>query len=671
MTEQEKDDLRALKARMVERLGELTKRKGRKLRAVWNTDERLKRYVMGVARDPDGHNVWEVCAVVRFYELLERYDWHAVRAKLVIHMQETLRYQTDDGLRRIRLQPVQAFMVAVPFGLVRKVKVREFDQRKGRMVTVERLRRVIRNVVWMVPRKFGKTTLIAGLGVTEFFFGPSDAEVDVVSTTSRQAKICYNMIKTAMMDLVRSNELLQHVKLRYNRESIFYENPLDGAQRVSVYGDNPDALNGLKPSMVIEDESAAMSDTPGKAGNESRNTLESGQGPRTEPLSFQITTASKYVTGPFAVSLRGIKGVLSGELRNDELFAMLFCPDVDDREDDPNTWRKVHPMLGETVQEDYYEKEWLKARDNVTYLNEFRTKQLNVFAIEETKAWISAETVDKLMVDWEPMGWPVLRENRNAPVYRAMIGVDLAQKWDFTAVSIAVFRHDLNQMWVHTKYFLPDGVRVWVEPKVGGGGETTAYGKGDGAAKDGRDGDTYWKEDENYVYFQEGAMDGEIHSGHPNGRMYKRWIDSGEIVLTHGTIVDYDVVARYIYDLAQRFRVDKIGYDDYKWQEFASKLARMGGQQGLVAFGQTYGDFTPPTKAFELGVERGTILLARSEVTKWCFSNAILDEDPRGNVKPMKSGEYNRIDGVITSVMACGLMFDVGTVRHSKNNFEK
>ena len=666
MTEEEKRELRALKVAKVEDLRGWVKKRTRKIKAVWTTDERLKTYVMEVARCPERHNVWEICAVVRFFELLEKYEWHEKRAKLQINMQERLRHRTDDGLREIRLQPVQAFMVAVPFGIVRKVDVRGKHGERRRAV-----RRVIRSVVWMVPRKFGKTTLIAGFGVTEFFFGPYDAEVDVVSTTGRQAKICYNMIKLSMMDLVSREPSLQGVRLMYNRESLFYENPLDGAAQVNVFGDNPDALNGLKPSLAIEDESASMEDTPSKAGNESRNTLESGQGPREEPLSFQITTASKYVNGPFAQSLIGIKDVLAGKSQNDAMFAMLFCPDVDDREDDPATWHKCHPMLGETVQADYYEMEWLKAKDNATYINEFRTKMLNVFAVEQTKAWISTETVEKLMVDFEPMQWPLKQRGVVSP-FRAMIGIDLSEKWDFTAVSLAVFRKDLNQIWVHTKYFLPDGVRVWVEPKTGQPNmAATATDGTEGQPRTAADGDTYWKEDLHYVYRQEQAFDGEIHSAHPNKKLYRHWIETGEMELTHGTIVDYDVVAQYIYELSRRFTIDKIGYDDYKWQEFADKLARMGGSDELVAFGQTYGDFTPPTKSFELGVERGTILLAKNEVTKWCFGNAILDTDPRGNVKPMKKGQYMRIDGVITAIMACGLLFDVGHTRHNKNNFEK
>ncbi len=650
MTENEKVEERALKVRKVVELAEVSRKRGKKIRSVWDTDPRLKVYLQEVAKNPEAHNVWEISAVVRFYEMLERYEWHPKRAKLVIRIMEMLTFKTDQGQRPIVLQPVQVFMCAVPFGLVKWVKV-EHRNKMGKKVVEKKVRRVIQKVVWMVPRKFGKTTLISGLGVTEFFFGPYDAEVDVVSTTSRQAKICYNMIKLAMMDLVANHPLLQGVQLRYNRESLFYDNPLDGAAQINVFGDNPDALNGLKPSMAIEDESASMDDTPSKAGNESRNTLESGQGTREEPLSFQITTASKYVNGPFAQSLKGIKEVLAGTSKNDQLFAMLFCPDCDDREDDPRTWRKCHPMLGETVQADFYEREWAKAKDDATYINEFRTKQLNIFAVPQTEAWISSETVKKLAIDWDPLNMP-LRSG-----VRAMMAVDLAQKWDFTAVSTAIYREDIRQIWVHTKYFLPDGVRVWVVPKT----RDTIVDTSD---------PTYWKEDESYVYHQDQPYDGEIYSGHPNKKLYKKWIEDGKMELTHGTIVDYDAVAKYMYEVASRLRVEKIGYDDYKWQEFANHLARMGGSEALVAFGQTYGDFTAPTIFFERGVERGSILVSQSPVTEWCFSNAVLDTDARQNVKPMKLGEYRRIDGVITSVMACGLWSDLGHTRHDKNNFK-
>lgn len=654
MTEAERDEERALRKMMVERIAMLIRTRSKKIRRVWATDERIKKYMQHVGKHPDEHNVWEIAAVVRFYEMLDRYEWHEKRARLVIHILETLRYKTGTALRRIALEPVQVFMVAVPFGLVKWV-VRERTNDHHQVVREKVLQRVTRQVVWMVPRKFGKTTLIAGLAVVEFFFGPYDAEVDVVSTTSKQAKICFNMIKTAMKDLVANTPELERVRLKFNREQLTYEDELDGAASVNVFADNPDALNGLKPSMAIEDESASFADTPSKSGSESRNTLESGQGTHEEPLTFQITTASKHVHGPFASSLDGYKKILAGLLMNDDVQVMLFCPDIDDKEDDPAVWHKVHPMLGRTVQSDFYEREWAKAKVDRLYLNEFRTKQLNIFDAEVSRAWIKPQTVARNMVEWDPLKMPV------GSGVRAMIAVDLAQKWDFTAVTTAIYREDLRQIWTHTKYFLPDGISVWAQTEE----DAAMYGRDE----DG--GPTVWKTVGDTVWLEDEPFDGKIHSGHPNAGIYQRWIDSGEMELTHGVIVDYDVVAQYIYEVSRRLAVEKIGYDDYKWREFANYLARLGGSDPLTPFGQTYGDFTAPTVFFEKGVETGNIVLAKNEVTIFCFENAVLDTDARENVKPVKAGDYRRIDGAITNVMACGLWSDLGHTRHNRRDFEQ
>jgi phage terminase large subunit-like protein len=114
-------------------------------------------------------------------------------------------------------------------------------------------------------------------------------------------------------------------------------------------------------------------------------------GARREPLVVTITTASEVIDGPFAQELDGIKRVLRGELENDRVFGALFMPDVDDKEDDPNTWAKVQPHMGVTVQADYYEQAWGEAQLSAENRMVFRTKLLNIFAENERRSWISAE----------------------------------------------------------------------------------------------------------------------------------------------------------------------------------------------------------------------------------------------------------------------------------------
>ena len=58
--------------------------------------------------------------------------------------------------------------------------------------------------------------------------------------------------------------------------------------------------------------------------------------------------------GPFVDLLNYYKKVLREEAENDNIFAHIFEPDVDDEEGDVNTWRKVH--MGITVRFFYQER---------------------------------------------------------------------------------------------------------------------------------------------------------------------------------------------------------------------------------------------------------------------------------------------------------------------------
>lgn len=110
-----------------------------------------------------------------------------------------------------------------------------------------------------------------------------------------------------------------------------------------------------------------------------KNVLTSSMGVRENPLTIIITTTSDKLNSPFVELLNSYKSILRGELQNDSVFAHIFEPDVDDAEDDPETWKKVQPHLGVTVQYDFYEEEYKKALLTSDDMLTFRTKQLNIF----------------------------------------------------------------------------------------------------------------------------------------------------------------------------------------------------------------------------------------------------------------------------------------------------
>ena len=151
---------------------------------------------------------------------------------------------------------------------------------------------------------------------------------------------------------------------------------------------NARTKDGLNASTVIMDEFSQARDS------ELLNVLTTSMGVRENPLTVIITTASDVFDGPFYPMLTGYKEILLGKYEDDTVFAHLFEPDVDDREDDPATWRKVHPHLGVTVQPTFYDEEWKKTRRaGAELLLAFRTKLLNLYTEDETQSWISSTMI--------------------------------------------------------------------------------------------------------------------------------------------------------------------------------------------------------------------------------------------------------------------------------------
>ena len=118
-------------------------------------------------------------------------------------------------------------------------------------------------------------------------------------------------------------------------------------------------------------------------------------GARLNPLTVVITTASDKETAPFVEMLKMYKAILRGEIENDSIFAHIFEPDIDDEEGDPATWRKVQPHMGITVYEDFYIDAYQKALYSAPDALEFRTKLLNVFAVDSTTKWIEAKQIEE------------------------------------------------------------------------------------------------------------------------------------------------------------------------------------------------------------------------------------------------------------------------------------
>ena len=576
MTEEEKHTLRRLKADTAKALGAMADTCRERYRyALDDTDSRIGDYCEGVMRYPDGHNVYELLAVRRFFAMLDRNEWKPKRVKNFFKFYEFLRFSGMNGRQRYRLTPVQAFQFANIFGFARP---------DGR--------RLIRSAYLYVPRKFSKTTSCAALAVYDLLFGDSNAQAYVGANSYDQAKICFDEIRNLMYELDPGGK---HFKV--NREKItFNDHTRDSL--IQCLTANAKTKDGLFASLVIMDEYAQARNTAGKNGADLKNVLTTSMGPRREPLTVVITTASDVIDGPFARELEGVLRVLRGEMETDTMFASVFMPDVDDEEGDPRTWAKVQPHLGITVQADYYANEWEAAQLSSENMLAFRTKLLNIYATNEQRAWISSALA-------KDMGRPMKVEAITGRP-DAMVAIDLSESDDFSAVTMGVYDKAAKGFSFHTAYFFP-----------------------------------------------EGAL-----RGHANERLYRMWVERGYLTLTDGDVIDYRKIVEYVLWLNQYVRILGIGYDAWKSQEVINMLGASGAGNVLTAIRQTYGTFTAPVESFEHGAKTGHIHINDNPINAYCFGNAVLDFDNLENCKPVKRSQTQKIDGVITTLMCLRLFID-------------
>ena len=416
MTEEEKDKLRAAKVDVTARLAAIDIDRYR----LPEVDSRLDEYVRMVVSDPDGHNLWEQLAVLRFFGMIDKYGINLTEVQLFFDFYESLYFPGKSGHQRYKLTPVQAFQFASIFAFW------------------EDGRRVVREVVLYVPRKFSKTTSTASLAIYDVLYGDANAECYTGANSSDQAKKCFDVIRGCFRRLdpkerrYTVNE--QQIKSRRRDRSAF-------AQCLTA---NARTKDGLNASTVIMDEFSQAKDS------ELLTVLTTTMGVRENPLTAIITTASDVFDGPFYEMLQGYKAVLLGEYEDDTVFAHLFEPDIDDAEDDERTWYKVHPHLGVTVSINFYRQEYKKAlRDGAEAMLAFRTKLLNVYAENEQRSWISSTLARHIS---KPMAIDALRGRPDA-----MVAIDLSESDDFSAVTLGIYDAAGKIFNFHTAYFFPSG----------------------------------------------------------------------------------------------------------------------------------------------------------------------------------------------------------------------
>lgn len=289
------------------------------------------------------------------------------------------------------------------------------------------------------------------------------------------------------------------------------------------------------------------------------------------------------------------KGVLSGAITDHARFAYVaqadeVCLESPEARMDPSQWRKAMPSLGHTVQPDKVREAVQEAENSPAKLNNLLRYLFNIPTAQVSRV--------VPMEHW--------RECQVAePDLDGMTcygGLDVASTRDLTAFVL---------------YFPPqDGLK-------------RGYLKG-----------WHW------------CPQATVRRHELAGRYYyRKWVDDGWLIETHGDTLDHEEVRGVIYGLFQRYNIVEVGFDPANADAVVNRMVNTG--MPLVKIMQTHAGMSPGTTKLLGDITEHAITHGGNDVLTWCFSNCAGDD--RGDeIKFVKDSDSAKIDGAVAAAMARG-----------------
>jgi phage terminase large subunit-like protein len=324
--------------------------------------------------------------------------------------------------------------------------------------------------------------------------------------------------------------------------------------------------------------------------------LNTATGARRQPLIFEITTAGhdrqSVCWQHHEFSVKALEGSIPAETA-DSWFAYIATIDAGDDWTNPAVWVKANPSLGVTVKVDDLKRQVEEAREMPAQQNAIRRLRLNEWTEQATR-WID-------MGVWGDGAEPFDEEDLiGRPCYG---GLDLARVNDLSSLAL-VFPPEQPDEKIKV---------IW----------------------------RHWCPEEDI-----------LRRARRDRAPYTVWRDQGQLVATEGNTTDFKFIEVEILNLSTRFNILEIAYD----RTFAGELVRNLQDEGItmVEFGQGFISMGPAAAEFMRLLISRTLQHGGNPVATWCASNVTVRRDPAGNEKPDKERSTERIDAIVSALMAVG-----------------
>jgi len=327
------------------------------------------------------------------------------------------------------------------------------------------------------------------------------------------------------------------------------------------------------------------------------DTLVTSTASRLQPLTIHITTAGYDKHSICYEIYDQAKRVMENDgADDDEFLPVVYEAAEDDDWTDEKVWEKANPNLDISVSRDYLRKACEHAKRVPAYENTFKRLHLNIWTEQDVR-WLP-------MRDWDAAPKVNITEDflRGRP---CIAGLDLSSRKDITSL-VLLFPLDDNTFYLQPHFWIP--------------------------------------------------RDNAVQREHTDRVPYLTWERQGFLNATEGNTIDYNRVGETLLNVMGRYDVQKIAFD----RVFFDGIKQILDGQGvpvdkLIEFGQGFLSMSGPTKEFEAMVLSRRIVHNDNPVLRWMASNAAIDMDAAGNIKPSKKLAREKIDGIVAAIMAMGL----------------
>jgi phage terminase large subunit-like protein len=324
--------------------------------------------------------------------------------------------------------------------------------------------------------------------------------------------------------------------------------------------------------------------------------IRAGTKARRDALIFEITNSGFDRTSTcWAHHDHSVK-VLQGTIQNDAWFAYVCALDEGDDWRDERVWLKSNPGLGVTLpisylREQVQEAVGMPSKENIV-------RRLNFCEwTEQAERWLDMQA-------WEACGGKVdVDAQRGRP---CMAALDGASTQDLFAFSMLFGPDEKGVLELVSRFWIP---------------EATLTAQGSGRAEKDR-------------------------------LALKHWADEGWITVTPGNVTDYDLVEAQILEELAKYELKRLAFDRWNVTQLVTHLRDALGAARVVDFPQTMAAMSAPSKELEKRLKEGAIRHGDNPVLRWMASNVAAREGPNGQIKPDRERSGEKIDGIVTLVMA-------------------